>query len=86
MSIAVPYGTTCRLWLASGSVVVSQIHADVTADCVSGRMTLFGIDGHLRAKVVSGPIEALGCAGHIELETVSRRDHARRHGRLARCA
>ncbi len=71
VSIAVPYGTTCQLWIASGSVVASQIHADVTVDCVSGRMTLFGIDGHLRAKVVSGPIEALGCAGRIELETVS---------------
>lgn len=71
VSIAVPYGTICRLWVASGSVVASQIYADMTADCVSGRITLLGIDGHLRAKVVSGPIDALGCAGQIELETIS---------------
>ena len=45
--------------------------ADVIADCVSGRVTLFGIAGGLRAKVVSGPIEVLGCAGAVELETVS---------------
>ena len=82
VSIAIPYGTTCRLWVASGSLVMSQIVADVTADCVSGRMTLLGIGGRLRAKVVSGPIEALGCAGELELETVSRRDRPGRHDRV----
>jgi hypothetical protein len=71
ISIAVPYATRCRVWVASGSIVVSAVHADVTADCVSGRMTLLGVDGHLRAKVVSGPVEALGCAGEIDVETVS---------------
>jgi hypothetical protein len=71
VSIAVPYETPARLWLAHGSLVVSGIHADVVADCVSGRLTVLGVDGRLRAKVVSGPIEALGCAGELELETVS---------------
>ncbi len=71
VSIAVPYETACKLWVGHGSVVVSAVHADVTADCVSGRMTLLGVDGTLRSKVVSGPIEALGCAGAITLETVS---------------
>jgi Putative adhesin len=71
VSIAVPYETLTRLWLASGSVTASGLQADVTADCVSGRVTLFGIAGALRAKVVSGPIEVLGCAGSVELETVS---------------
>jgi len=71
VSIAVPAGTFSQLWIASGSVVASGLHADVSADCVNGRITLFGIDGSLRAKVISGPIEALGCAGRIELETVS---------------
>jgi hypothetical protein len=71
VSVAVPYETLTRLWLASGSVTASGLRADVTADCVSGRVTLFGIAGALRAKVVSGPIEVLGCAGAVELETVS---------------
>ncbi len=71
VSIAVPYETPGLLWVGSGSVVVSTLHADLRADCVSGRITLLGVDGALHAKVVSGPIEALGCAGDIELETVS---------------
>jgi hypothetical protein len=71
VSIAVPYETECRLFLASGSLVASSLHSDVKADVVSGRMTLFGLDGEVRAKVVSGPIESLGCAGLIELETIS---------------
>jgi hypothetical protein len=71
VSIALPFGTSCTLVLANGSLLVSTIHADVKADCVNGRMTLLGVDGHLRAKVVSGPIEALGCAGELALETIS---------------
>jgi Putative adhesin len=71
VSIAVPYETACTLWLASGSLVVSTVHADVSAECVSGRMTLLGVAGRIRGKVVSGPIEALGCAGDLTLETVS---------------
>jgi hypothetical protein len=71
VSIAVPYETVCRLWVGVGSLVASTVHADVVADCVSGRMTLLGLDGTIRGKVVSGPIEALGCAGAITLETVS---------------
>lgn len=71
VSIAVPFETPGVLWVGSGSIVVSSIHADLHADCVSGRMTLLGVVGALRAKVVSGPIEALGCAGDIDLETVS---------------
>jgi hypothetical protein len=71
VSIAVPYDTPARLWLGQGSMVVSNLHADVVADCVSGRLTVLGVFGTLRAKVVSGPIEALGCAGEMELETVS---------------
>lgn len=71
VSIAVPYETACRLYVASGSMVASSLHNDVDADVVSGRMTLFGLDGRVRAKVISGPIESLGCAGDIELETVS---------------
>lgn len=71
VSVAVPYETLTKVWVADGSVVASGIYADVTADCVNGRMTLFGIDGELRAKVISGPIDALGCAGRVDLETVS---------------
>jgi len=71
VSVAVPYETLTQLWVADGSVVASGIYADLTADCVNGRVTLFGIDGSLRAKVISGPIEALGCAGRVDLETVS---------------
>jgi Putative adhesin len=71
VSIAVPYDAVCRLWLASGSLVVSTVHADVSADCVSGRVTLLGLDGRIRSKVVSGPIEALGCAGELDLDTVN---------------
>jgi len=52
-------------------VTASGLHADVSADCVSGRITLLGIGGALRAKIVSGPIEALGCAGRVVLETIS---------------
>ncbi len=71
VSIAVPFDTPCTLVLAHGSLLVSTVHADVAADCVSGRLTLLGVDGKLRAKVVSGPIEALGCAGELALETIS---------------
>jgi hypothetical protein len=71
VSIAVPYATVCNLWLGSGSLVVSTVHGDVVADCVSGRVTLLGIIGQVRSRVVSGPVEALGCAGDIHLETVS---------------
>jgi hypothetical protein len=71
VSIAVPYETVGKLRLAQGSLVVSGVHADVVADCVSGRLTVLGVVGRLRAKVVSGPIEALGCAGELDLETVS---------------
>jgi Putative adhesin len=71
VSIAVPYTTPSVLRVSSGSVVASGVHADLTVDCVSGRITLLGNDGRIRAKVVSGPIEALGCAGDVTLETVS---------------
>ncbi len=71
VSIAVPAGTLAKLWVASGSVVASGLHADLDVDCVNGRITLFGIAGSLRAKVISGPIEALGCSGRVDLETVS---------------
>jgi hypothetical protein len=71
LSIAVPFGTASVLRISSGSVVASSVHADLTVDCVSGRVTLLGNDGRIRAKVVSGPIEALGCAGDVTLETVS---------------
>jgi hypothetical protein len=71
VSVAVPYDTSCTLWLASGSLVVSTVRSDVAADVISGRLTLLGVDGELRAKVVSGPIDALGCAGVLTLETVS---------------
>jgi Putative adhesin len=71
VSIALPYSTPGVLWVGSGSVVASGLYADLDVACVSGRITLLGVDGTLRAKVTSGPIEALGCAGAIELETVS---------------
>ncbi len=71
VTVAVPFNAECKLWVASGSLVASSVYADVSADVVSGRMTLFGLDGKLRGKVVSGPIEALGCAGEVALETVS---------------
>jgi Putative adhesin len=71
VSIAVPYRTPCVLWLASGSLVASQLAADVKADVISGRLSVLGVDGSLRAKVISGPIEALGCAGEVDVETVS---------------
>src|SRR5262249_49164163 len=41
VSIAVPVGTFAKLWVASGSVVASGLHADLDADCVNGRITLF---------------------------------------------
>jgi hypothetical protein len=71
VSIAVPHRTPGRLMVASGSVVVSAVRADLSVDCTSGRTTLLGVAGRIQAKVVSGPIEALGCAGDISLETVS---------------
>jgi Putative adhesin len=71
VSIAVPYPTPSVLRVSSGSIVASGVQADLTVDCVSGRVTLLGNDGRIRAKVVSGPIEALGCAGDVTLETVS---------------
>ena len=71
ISIAVPYETAATLRTSAGSVIASNVHADLTVDCVSGRITLLGNAGRIHAKVVSGPIEALGCAGDITLETVS---------------
>ncbi|MEN3309956.1 MAG: hypothetical protein V7603_6158 [Micromonosporaceae bacterium] len=71
VSIAVPFTTPSVLRVSSGSVVASGVHADLSVDCVSGRVTLLGNDGRIRAKIVSGPIEALGCAGDVTLETVS---------------
>jgi hypothetical protein len=71
VSIAVPYQTPAVLRMASGPIVASSVHGDLTVDCTSGRIALLGIDGRIHAKVLSGPIEALGCAGDISLETVS---------------
>ncbi len=71
VTVAVPFGTRCKLRLANGPLLVSTIHADVSAECISGRLTLLGVHGKLLGKVVSGPIEALGCAGELTLETVS---------------
>jgi hypothetical protein len=71
ISIAVPFETVSVLKVSSGSVVASSVHADLSVDCVSGRVTLLGNSGRIKAKVVSGPIEALGCAGDVTLETVS---------------
>jgi hypothetical protein len=71
VSVAVPYQATCVLRVSSGSVVASNLHSELSAECVSGRVTLLGNDGRIKARVVSGPIEALGCAGDVTLETVS---------------
>jgi hypothetical protein len=71
VSVAVPYRTAVVLRMASGSVVASAVHADLSVECTSGRVALLGLDGRIRAIMVSGPIEALGCAGEMALETVS---------------
>jgi len=71
VSVAVPYDTACTLRLASGSLVVSDLRAEVRVDCASGRLTLLGLHAPVTGKVVSGPIEALGCTGALDLETVS---------------
>ena len=71
VSIAVPYDTAARAWVAHGAVILSAVRAGADVECVSGRVAALGIDGGLRAKVTSGPIEALGCAGDLAMETVS---------------
>jgi hypothetical protein len=71
VSLAVPAESLVSLKVSAGTVVASGLHADLTADCVSGRITLLGNGGRTRAKIVSGPIQALGCAGDVTLETVS---------------
>ncbi|PWR07916.1 hypothetical protein DKT68_17540 [Micromonospora acroterricola] len=71
VSVAVPADVLADLRLVAGSLVVSGLRRNTTADVTAGRITLMGLRGSTSARITSGPVEALGVRGELTLETVS---------------